>query len=95
MHCFLDDLANFRQGATVAVAMFTRMVVAVRVFVGMIVLLLLPENFARQIFLAIGVYIHFSRRNSGTHDRRYLQPCTDVERLDCVLQKLWRHSGIY
>ena len=93
--CFFDDAANLRQGATVVVAMFMRMFVAVRVFVSMIVSVLLPENFSRQIFFAVGVHIDFGRRNSAAHDLRYLQPRADIERRDRVFQKLWRHSGIY
>ncbi len=71
------------------------MTMTVRVFVSMIVPLLLPENFSRQVFFAVGVHIHFGRRNSGPHDLRQLHPCADIERLDRVFQKLWRHSGIY
>ena len=56
---------------------------------------LLPENFSRQISFAVGIYIHFGRRNSGSHDFRNLQPRTDIERRYRVFQKLWRHSGIY
>src|SRR4029077_21171353 len=91
---FLDDLANIRQGATVVVAMFMRMVLAVPVFVRVIVSVLLPEDFSRQVFFAIGVHIHFGRRNSGTHDLRDLQPRTSSKAPDRIRQILWRQSGI-
>jgi hypothetical protein len=61
----------------------------------MLVPMLLMENFARQIFFAVGVYIDFGRGNSAAQHPRNLQPRADVERGDCVFQKLWRHSGIH
>jgi len=71
------------------------MTVVVRMLVGMIAPLLVAEDFARQVFLATGVDVHFGRGNSASLYPRYLQPGSDIERCDCVFQKLWRHSGIY
>ena len=56
--------------------------------VSCIVILLLPENFARQIFFAVRVHIDFGRRNSATRHPLNLQPRTDIERRDRVFQKL-------
>ena len=70
-------------------------VMLVGVFVSMIVPVLLPENFPRQIFLAVDIHIDFGRRNSASHHPRNLQPRTDIERRDRVFQKLGGHPGIH
>jgi flagellar basal body rod protein FlgG len=60
----------------------------------MIVPLLTIENFARQIFFAIGIDIYFGRRNSAAHNPRNLQTRAYVKRRHCVFQELWRHTHI-
>ena len=64
------------------------------VLVNVILIPLFPENFARQIFFAIGIYIYLGRRNSAPHYTRNFQSRAYVERRDCFFQKLRSHSGI-
>ncbi len=100
MAAFSMICANLRQAAAVYVVRvlvrgFMRMLMTTVVIVSMIVLLLLPENFARQVLFAVGVDIDFGRRNSASHHARNLQPRADIERRDRVLQKFGRHPGIH
>jgi hypothetical protein len=59
-----------------------------------IVRLLLPENFAGQIFFAIRIYIDFGRRNSAAQHPRNLQARAYIHSRDCIFEELRRHSGI-
>src|SRR5260370_14069725 len=56
------------------------------VMMRVIVYLLFPENFARQILLAARVHIDLGCRNSASLHSRDLQPRADIERRDRVFQ---------
>ena len=75
--------------------MSRRMIVAVSVRVGMGVRVLLLENFSRKILFAVRVDVHLSGGNAAPHCALDLQPGADVERGDCVFEKLGRHPGVH
>src|SRR5579862_6950930 len=75
-----------------------RLVVRMSVFVSMlrgVALPLFPENFGRQVFLAMRVNINFGRRNRSPGDAGDFDCCADVQGRDRLLEQIWRHSRIY
>jgi hypothetical protein len=59
------------------------------------VAMVLMENFARQVFLPMGVHVDFGGCNSASRYTQNLQPRTDIQRCYRVFQQFWRHSGIH
>jgi hypothetical protein len=67
------------------------MVMLVRV----IMLLTLQEHFTRKVLLPVRVHIDLGGGNPAADNSRHLQPRTDVQRCDCILQQLRRHSDFH
>jgi hypothetical protein len=68
--------------------------VTVKMFVGRISFPLRQKDLSRPILLAVGVHIHFGRRDSSAGYSGNLELCADVQCRYRVLQQLGRYSCI-
>src|SRR5205823_7587942 len=57
--------------------------------------LLLPKNFARQLFLAVNKHIYFSCADSATGHARNIEPRSDVQGCYRVLKQLRGYSHVH
>lgn len=64
------------------------------VLVTMLQILLLPENFAGQIFFAVREDVDLSSGDASAHNPMNFQPSADIEGGCGVFQELGRHPGI-
>ena len=69
--------------------------VATVVRVTVIMLVLFPEGFPREIFFSVGVDVDLGCGNSATHHTGNLQPRAEIESGDCVLEERRGHSCIH
>src|SRR5215831_2174254 len=85
--------------AVAAGAILCRMRMTVRVcmsmFMSVIMLILLQENFPGKILFTLRIHINLCGRDSTAGDARDFEARADIEGSDCVLEQFRRHSGIH
>ena len=69
------------------------MLMPVRMF--MFMGMLFPVLLARQFFFAVDVDIDLGRCNSAAIHGRNLQPCSNIQRRDSLLEEMRWHSGVH